>query len=299
MMSNPRVSIGLPVYNGENYLEAAIESILAQDFADFELIVSDNASEDRTREICERYARKDGRVQYVRAEANRGAAWNYNRVYELSCGTFFKWQAHDDVCLPTFLRRCVETYDRAPASVVLVYPRAEVIDEDGNRVAKFVPESLETRDPEPHRRLASVLRRLNMACPVFGLIRSSALRHTRLIGPFVASDYVLLAELALLGEIWEVPETLFQRRVHPQISTYANRRARDLQRWYAPTQRSYGRILPPMMALGSEYLRSIRRVPLGAWERWACRATAVGVWYERELRNLGGRYKARLKHVLR
>jgi hypothetical protein len=82
-------------------------------------------------------------------------------------------------------------------------------------------------------------------------MRASALRHTRLIGPFVASDYVLLAELSLLGEIWEVPEVLFQRRLHPRISTYAHRSARDLQRWYAPSRRSYS-VLHPMLALGGE-----------------------------------------------
>lgn len=296
-MPNPRVSIGIPVYNGEDFLAAAIESLLAQDYRDFELIISDNASTDGTQAICEAYAQKDNRIRYLRADVNRGAAWNYNRLVEMASGEFFKWQAHDDVCLPTFLRRCVETFNQAPESVVLVYPRAEIIDASGRLASQYLTESLEVRDREPHRRLATVLRSLNMACPVFGLIRASALRKTRLIGPFVASDYVLLAELSLLGEIWEVPETLFQRRVHPKISTYANRSARDLLRWYAPSRRSHS-ILPPMLALGTEYLRSISRLPLTTQDRWRCRLTAISVWYERELRNLGGKYKARLKQAL-
>lgn len=296
-MSNPQVSIGLPVYNGQDFLEEAIESILSQDYRDFELIISDNASEDRTAEICEHFCRRDARIRFYRTEANRGAAWNYNRVFELSSGSFFKWQAHDDICLPRFLSRCVETFHQAPSSAVLVYPKAEIIDAEGNSNPRLHPESLEARDPAPYHRLATVLRKLNMACPVFGLVRSSALEKTRLIGQFVASDYVLLAELAMLGEIWEVPETLFQRRVHPKISTYANRSARDLLRWYAPSGRASNRLLPPMLSLGPEYQRSISRLPLTTQERWRCRLTALLVWYERELRNLGGKYKERIKQA--
>lgn len=298
-MGNPRVSIGLPVYNGEDFLETAVESILAQDYKDFELIISDNASQDRTAAICQQFCRRDARIRYYRGETNRGAAWNYNRVFELSSGSLFKWQAHDDVCLPRFLSRCVETFDQAPSSVVLVYPKAEIIDASGNPDPRFESESLETRNPAPHRRLASVLRNLNMACAVFGLMRSSTLQKTRLIGQFVASDYVLLAELAMLGEIWEVPETLFQRRVHAKISTYANRNPSDLLRWYDPSKRPRGPVLSPMITLGGEYLRSIGRLPLDGPERLRCRISALAVWYERELRNLGGKYKARLKHALR
>ena len=293
-MSPPRVSIGLPVYNGENYLAAAVESILRQDFADLELIISDNGSDDGTEAICTRYAETDSRVRYYRSDTNRGAAWNYNRVFELARGEYFKWQAHDDVCLPRFLGSCLEVFDAAPASVALVYPKTDIIDANGCVMPHFVAESLDTRDPRPHRRLAKVLKNLNMACPVFGLIRSSTLRKTRLIGPFIASDYVLLSELAMLGELREVPQTLFLRRVHPRISTYASNSPTKLLQWFDPSKRRYGRLLPPMMWLGVEYLRSALSVPLGTLDRACCCSTAMRVWYTRELRNLGGRYKARV-----
>ena len=298
-MRPPTVSVGMPVYNGANYLAAAIDSILAQDHADLELIISDNASEDRTPEICDAYCRKDSRVRYVRSDTNRGAAWNYNRVFELSSGTFFKWQAHDDLCLPTFLSSCIDAFKRAPESTVLVYPKAEVVDAQGHRDPRFTPESFEARGPAPHERLAVVLRNLNMACAVFGLIRTSALRQTRLIGPFAMSDYVLLAELSMLGEIREVPAVLFQRRVHPEISTYVNRKPGDLHRWFDPSRRVSGLSLPPALSIGREYLRSIRHLPLRGWDRQRCRATALSVWYEREFRNIGGKYKARLRSALR
>jgi glycosyltransferase involved in cell wall biosynthesis len=293
----PRVSIGLPVYNGENYLVAAVESILRQDFTDFELIISDNGSDDATEAICTRFALSDARVRYYRSDANRGAAWNYNRVFELAHGEYFKWQAHDDLCLPSFLSSCLEVFAAAPASVVLVHPRTNIIDANGNVMPHLVAESLDARDAKPHQRLATVLKNLNMACPVFGLIRTSALRKTRLIGAFIASDYVLLSELALLGELHEVPRTLFLRRVHPRISTYASRSPTQLLQWFDPSRRRYGRLLSPMMSLGIEYLRSVFSIPLGNVDKLLCGVTVIRVWYTREFRNLGGRYKARVRRA--
>src|SRR5689334_18309225 len=114
-MSTPKLSVGLPVYNGEAYLRTALESIVTQDYQDFELIISDNASQDGTAAICREYAQRDKRIRYYREEANRGGARNLNRVFELSRGKYFKWAAHDDVCLPGFFRRCVEVFDRAPS----------------------------------------------------------------------------------------------------------------------------------------------------------------------------------------
>jgi Glycosyl transferase family 2 len=292
--SLPRVSIGLPVFNGENYLAAAVESILRQDFADFELIISDNGSSDGTEAICTRFAQSDSRVRYYRSDTNRGAAWNYNRVFELARGEYFKWQAHDDLCLPGFLSSCLELFDAAPETVVLVYPKTNIVDANGCVMPHLVAESLDTREARPHRRLAKVLSSLNMACAVFGLARSSALRKTRLIGPFIASDYVLLSELAMLGELREVPQTLFLRRVHPRISTYASGSSTQLLQWFDPSQRRYARLLSPMLSLGVEHLRSAANLPLGRFDRICCCWTAARVWYTRELRNLGGRYKARL-----
>ena len=102
-MNTPKVSIGMPVYNGEGYIQSAIESILQQDFTDFELIISDNGSNDKTQAICKQFAQIDSRVIYHRSDRNRGAAWNYNRLFDLSRGEYFKWQAHDDLCRPQFI----------------------------------------------------------------------------------------------------------------------------------------------------------------------------------------------------
>jgi glycosyltransferase involved in cell wall biosynthesis len=118
MATPPRVSIGLPVYNGERFLKDALDSILSQTYRDFELIISDNASSDHTEEICRRYAARDERVRYYRYDNNVGAARNFNRVFQLSRGEYFKWAAHDDICSPGFLQRCVKILDSDTAVVV-------------------------------------------------------------------------------------------------------------------------------------------------------------------------------------
>src|SRR5690242_8968780 len=116
-MGTPKVTVGMPVYNGERYMRFALDSLLAQDFQDFEIVISDNASTDRTSEICAEYAARDSRVRYHRNATNIGASPNYNRTFELARGQYFKWCAHDDVCLPSFLSKCVATMEAAPSSV--------------------------------------------------------------------------------------------------------------------------------------------------------------------------------------
>src|SRR5947207_10432807 len=117
----PKVSIGLPVFNGEKFLAGALNGLLQQEFEDFELIISDNASTDSTEAICRDFATKDRRIRYQRNKTNIGASGNYNRVFELARGDFFKWASHDDECHPSLVRRCLETFDDAPALAVLVF----------------------------------------------------------------------------------------------------------------------------------------------------------------------------------
>ena len=127
----PRVSIGMPVYNGENFLAEALDSMLAQTFVDFELIISDNASTDRTKAICRDYAARDRRIRYHRVDDNQGATWNFNHTFELARGEYFKWAAHDDLCDPTFVARCVEVLDSDP-TVICCHTQTRHIDIHGN-----------------------------------------------------------------------------------------------------------------------------------------------------------------------
>jgi glycosyltransferase involved in cell wall biosynthesis len=127
---SPRLSIGLPVYNGERLLPQAIECLLAQTFGDFEIVIGDNASTDRTREICQDYVRRDRRIRYVRHEHNLGAVANFNRVFELSPSHLFKWAAHDDLHRETYLESCVKLLDRNP-DAILAHTGTAFVDEFG------------------------------------------------------------------------------------------------------------------------------------------------------------------------
>ena len=262
----PRVSVGLPVFNGEDYLAEALDSILAQIYPDFELIISDNASTDRTQEICKAYAAKDPRIRYYRNEQNLGAAKNYNRVFELSSGEYFKWVAHDDLCAPEFLERCIEVLDHEP-TVVLCYPRTDLIDARGEIQGKYA-DSLNLRSPKPHERFRQFFDTQGLCHAVFGVIRASVLKKTPLIGNYVASDRVLLGELALHGEFCELSEYFFYRRIHPQISTKANVTENEIAAWFDPGKRN--KVLLPRWRRFFEYLRAIKRAPLSWSERVRC-----------------------------
>jgi glycosyltransferase involved in cell wall biosynthesis len=294
----PKISIGLPVYNGENYLRLALDSILRQDYSDFELIISDNASTDATQDICREYAAKDRRIRYYRNETNNGASANFNCLVKLARGEYFKWAAHDDLHLQGFLGRCVEVIEHAPATVVLVTPKAEAIDANGDFLYKLV-ESLDTRHPQPHRRVGDVLRSVLWAPAQFGLFRADALRKTRLIQPFAATDYVFLVEVAMIGEIWELPETLFQRRKHPGISTMANMKPHDLRAWFDPSQRGLKNFVPPRLRLGLEFFRAIARSQLPLRECLLCCLVVIKAWCPREFRLYRNKiaFRTRLKKL--
>ncbi len=279
----PKVSIGLPVYNGGRYLRSALESILRQDFCDFELIISDNASTDATRDICCEYSAKDSRIRYYRNEVNIGASGNFARVFELARGEYFKWAAHDDVCRPHFLSRCIETFSGAPDAVVLVAPMIELIDSEGLPSAVVLPfERLDTRALSPRSRFRHVLSNVKWAPAAYGLFRCAALKKTRLIGPYFGSDFVLVAEIALLGEIWEIPDVLIQRRFHAEISTTANRRNRDLLYWFDPARKRGWDLVSPRLRILLEYIRSVLRAPISRTQRLSCMVVVLETWSLRE-----------------
>lgn len=93
----PKISIGMPVYNGQKFICEAIDSLIAQSYTDFELIISDNASTDLTEVICREYAASDTRIRYIRQTENRGAVANFQFVLDKADGKYFKWLAADDM----------------------------------------------------------------------------------------------------------------------------------------------------------------------------------------------------------
>jgi glycosyltransferase involved in cell wall biosynthesis len=265
--ASPTLSVGLPVHNGERFLAGTLDALLAQSIGDFELVLADNASTDGTEEICRDYATRDRRIVYRRSSENRGAAWNFNRAFALASGDLFKWSAADDLCEPTFLAECVSALDAAP-DAVLAYPKSRLIDEDGAPIRNH-EDGLELRDGTPHARLRRLVPALGYTHPVYGVIRSNALRRTRLLGTYPSADYVLLAELALLGGFVEVPSRLFVRRIHPGMSRLVNPAAAAAAEWFQPQSRP-GRYRAEFSRLCFEHVVSICRAPVAPLERARC-----------------------------
>lgn len=283
----PRLSIGMPVFNGESFVSEALDSLLSQTFEDFELIISDNASTDGTEAICRAYAARDPRVKYHRNEQNCGAARNFNRCFALARGEYFKWAAHDDKCEPPFLQQCVEVLDRWP-EVVLCHPRTAVIAADGAFLHRYAL-SLDTASPRVDKRFRELVCVSHASYQIFGVIRSSALKRTSLIGGYVYSDVALLGELAMLGRLWELPEYLFIRRTHPGSSNRANRVDNQLAEWFDPA--NHGRLVMPQCRLWWEHVKSVVRAPLRWRQKCGCYTALTFHWLPTYWRQVGGELK--------
>ncbi|HMR62575.1 MAG TPA: glycosyltransferase [Anaerolineae bacterium] len=269
---SPRVTIGLPVFNAEKYLIQALDSILAQTYSDFTLIISDNASTDRTPQICEAYSAKDSRIRFYRNNKNMGAAPNFNRVFMLSSSEYFKWAPYDDVLAPDFLLKCVEVLDQNP-EVSLCYSQVKVIDECGQVRYDYDPLP-KTNSSKTHKRFRNLILSPHLAVQQMGLIRAEILRQTALEGSFPSSDEVLLAEIALRGVYYEIPERLYYYRLHEEQST---RGALTVQRsrttWF-DTSLAEKIVLPKWMYLFA-CLRAINRSPLPWYNRICCYAYMI------------------------
>ncbi len=218
IVEQPILSIGMPAYNSEQDLEAAIDAILAQTFENFELIISDNGSTDRTQEICEAYCRQDKRVNYHRNSENIGASGNYNKVFELSRAKYFKWASSNDHCEPDFFERCIDALEQNPKAV-LAYPKTRLY---SGRLDNYFDyqESLSTVGMEsPAERMAHVIDELRLNNIMNGIFLREVLAKTPLMIPFFASDSCLMAEVALYGEFEEIDEYLFYRQMDQESST--------------------------------------------------------------------------------
>jgi glycosyltransferase involved in cell wall biosynthesis len=221
----PCVSLSLPVYNGERDVATAIQSLLDQSFADFELIITDNASTDATQRICEGFAARDGRIRYVRNDRNLGAAGNFNLGFKLASGQYFKWCAHDDFISVDFLQTAVRTLEADPGAVVAC-GRLQGVDGHG-APTRYVETPLEDMSGVgPARRFRILLSRHGVDAASFGLMRSSALAKSSLHVPYYGSDCALLAELALLGTFVQVPDATLYNREHPRrsVNIHSNER---------------------------------------------------------------------------
>jgi glycosyltransferase involved in cell wall biosynthesis len=282
--NEPRLTVAVPVFNGERYLPELFACLEAQTFEDLEIIMVDNASSDRTAALCRSFAASDQRARYFRNDTNLGAARNFNRAFELGNGTYFKWAAHDDLFAPEYLARCVDVLDRDPSAVLcqadVLFTGADLrpmpydprsgcyLDATGQPRVRGEPRGL-VGAPDPVRRFADVLHRVRFCIEVFGVIRAAALARTSLHGSYYGSDKVLLAELALLGRFARIPEPLFTKRVHERTTLYFTTRERDA--WIDPA--AHHRV--PQLQVLKGYLRALGRAELTPLRRLGCLASVA------------------------
>jgi glycosyltransferase involved in cell wall biosynthesis len=289
------------VYNGEAFLGEAIDSLLAQTYTDFELIISDNGSTDGTREICLDRAGRDPRIRFFRNDENVGAMKNFNRTVELARGELFKWAAHDDLHAPTCIERCVEALDNDP-SVALAFPRFQDVDEDGE-VIELKRSAISADSASVVERFRELIR-LDYSCEiVFGVTRTDVLRRTRLLADYADCDRVLLTEIGLAGRIEEIPDHLFIHRQHKQrsVSQFTTRQRRSA--WFNP--RLAGRPGFPYTREWLGMVSAVARARMSTGERLRCYGLMLRwAWVNRkgliEDWRFAARYLARpIKQLLR
>jgi len=289
----PRVSIGVAVYDGERFLPQTLDSLLAQTYTDFELVICDNCSTDRTEQICRSYAERDARIRYYRNTSNIGAPRNFNRAFELSRGEYFKWAGADDLCAPEMVERCVAVLDQRP-EVVLTYPKTRLIDENGAAVNDY-DDRLDLQFETPHKRLSHLLWNIRMCNAVFGLTRSNALRRTRLFGTYSNADLAFLAELALHGLFVELPAPLFCRRFF-ELSSIKYRSPYERMVMFQPGL--VGQLSFPNWRLFIGFLSAIHHAPLSWAEGLRCYAR-MHIWLRRWRNGLSEDVVVAFQHFMR
>lgn len=277
MSAIPRLSIGLPVYNSEDYLAESLEALLGQSYEDYELIISDNASDDGTADICRGYEKRDSRIRYFRQQRNIGAAPNHNFVFEQSQGELFKWASGDDLYAHDLLERCIDALDEYP-DVVLAHSWTAAID-GGGKITQALPYHLHTESPVAPVRFRSMLfgasendHGIIRADDEYGVIRSRVLHQVNLQGSYYNADRVFTIGIALQGRFHQIPEWLYFRRDHDDRAAHAQPTVRKWCTNLDPRRASTLR--HPTARLVSEYIwgyvAAIQQAPLSPADRLQC-----------------------------
>jgi glycosyltransferase involved in cell wall biosynthesis len=271
------VSVGVPVFNGANYLKAALDSLVSQTFVDLEVIVADNASTDETEEIGRAAAASDSRVTYHRHAENIGAAANFNFTLERASGEFFMWSPHDDLRHPKFVDSAVEAFGFS-AGTAAVFSRSASIDPSGNQ-RRIMQRPDELLSFDPATRFRATINCRHPGVIIFGLVRSDLMRRLDGQRNYPGGDRVLAAELALNGSFIELDEVMFFNRDHPDRYVQLKNRLGDEGRrqqegWWVPTRAQ--QVTFPGWRRIDGYLRAIRRAPLTAQEKRRCYLALLG-----------------------
>jgi glycosyltransferase involved in cell wall biosynthesis len=264
----PRLTIGLPVYNGEEYLAESLDALLGQTYEDYELIITDNASTDSTAAICGRYAAIDSRITYHRLPENIGAAGNHNHVFTLARGELFKWASHDDLYGATLLERCVEALDERP-DYILAHSYNATIDSQGKIIEPY-DYRIPTDSPSPSERFRGLLH-ASGGDDFYGVIRTASLRRVKPHDSYHHADRTFVMDMAMQGRFHQVPELLYFRRDH---ETRAERANPSIRSRCANLDPKRGKGFNPAPRLLVEYawgyVDLIWRAPISAAEKRKC-----------------------------
>lgn len=231
MKKAPEISVAMPVYNGAQWLPAAFDSILNQTFTDFEVVICDNASKDASEQVCRDFASQDTRIRYIRNPKNIGVANNYNKAFSESKGRFVKWATTNDYIEPTMLERCLEVLNARP-DVVLCYAKTRLFDPKTNYQQDY-EDDLNLQQQSAAERFRKFFQNSRLNNIMNGVIRSDALRRTRLYQNYIGADVNMIAELSLYGKFYEIPEYLFYRRMDPESATKL-KSMEQIWRYYDP-----------------------------------------------------------------
>lgn len=235
--NQPLVSIGVPVYNGEKTIARALDALTGQDYTNLEIIISDNASTDATREICEEYVQKDHRVTYSRAEKNMGSIWNFNKVVELSSGKYFMWAADDDERELSFVSACVEKIEQCPEAAVCQAYTGVFVEGIEEKMCVVHTNSFDQISDLVERYKETLIQ--SPAMSIYGLYRLSVMHKTHLLEKFIASDMAFVQEISIYGDIVQVPRILFNyygrekwNTIHDDYFVFFGKKKKPW--WYLP-----------------------------------------------------------------
>ncbi|MCG3748912.1 MULTISPECIES: glycosyltransferase family 2 protein [unclassified Amycolatopsis] len=262
----PLLSLAMPIYNGERFLAQALDSICAQDLADWQLLICDNASSDGTEAIAKEYCALDSRISYVRHDRNLGAARNHNYGFHHTDGDYFAWVHGDNVYLPTYFSRCLEEL-RAHPEASCAHTVAVDIDVDGNRTHRW-DENLRAEHPDVAVRFRDLTQRDHMCFAWFGVVNRDLLALTSLHASFDSADRLEIVELALHGPIRLVDEELFLHREHPGRIMRQAPTARSRYLILDPEWR--GRIPFPVLNIGRQYALAVLRSRISPRDKVRC-----------------------------
>jgi glycosyltransferase involved in cell wall biosynthesis len=259
-MKLPLVSVGFPVFNGERHVREALDSLCAQVYPNFEVIISDNCSTDNTYAICQDYVKRDPRFRLSQMDKNRGAVHNSLFVLAQAKGEFFFWAAHDDCRAPTYISSCVRMFRENPETII-AFSRVAFIDLESRPLEGFTYNDMDTAGMDLPGRVEKLAKVLNWYA-IYGMFRTSLLRSLDYKQCF-GGDIIVLMKLLERGVVSIAPEPLFIYRVRPKTAADDVRGVSEPGKAIIPTR--------PYTGLAQDLINEINQFSVGETEKQSLR----------------------------